>query len=130
MVIQYGKLGAILVALMYKDRMKVERWKDTTNPDGSKGTEVLDSFLVDVPCLVNETRKDSPKDDNLDVSRQDILLSVYCPTDSGVTVGDVLTLSIMGDDGKVLNVIETVATAPSYYPDHMEIRCFEWKVSK
>ena len=129
MVIKYGHLGAIVAALMFKDRMKVERWVDGINPDGSKGSQVLSSFLDNEPCLVNETTKDSPKDDNMDVSRQQTLLSVYCSSKCGVINGDVLTLSIMDDDGNVVKTIEVTSARPTYYPDHMEIHCHEWKVS-
>lgn len=130
MVIKYGHLGAIVAALMFKDRMKVERWSDGTNPDGSKGSQVLSSFLENEPCLVNETTKDSPKDDNKDVSKQQTLLSVYCSHKCGVKTGDVLTLSVMDDDGNVMKTIEVASARPTYYPDHMEIHCYEWKVSE
>lgn len=130
MVIKYGHLGGILTALMYKDKMTAERWVEEINSDGSTGSKVLDSFLIDEPCLVNETTKDSPKNDNADVPVQNTLLSVYCSPNCGVQNGDVLTLSVMGDDGNVQKVIEVEATRPCYLPDHMEIRCYELKVSR
>ncbi len=130
MVVKYGKLGNLLTSLVYKDRMKIERWKTEINPDGSEGSQVLDSFLIDEPCLVNETTKDSPKDDNLDVIQQKTLISVYCSPTCGVSVGDVLTLSVLDDNKNVQKEIVAVCNSPTYYPDHMELRLLDWKVSK
>jgi len=129
MVIKYGKIGNILSTIAFKDRMDVIRKQEIVNPDGSLGSQVLDSFLVNEPCLVNETTKDSPKDRTLDVTRQQTLLSVYCSPRSGIRMGDVLSISVLDDDGSVLKKIEAVCNNPTFYPDHMEIRLMDWKVS-
>lgn len=130
MVIKYGKLGNILTALVFKDRMTIERWEDKINPDGSHGSQVLNSFLVDEPCLVNETTKDSPKDFTPDVTRQQTLISVYCPPHCGVKIGDILKLKVLDDNGNILKEIVGHTNNPTLYPDHMEIRLMDWKVSE
>jgi hypothetical protein len=130
MVIRYGHLGAILTTLVYKDRMTAERWVEELNPDGSVGSKVLDSFLIDEPCLVNETTKDSPKGFTYDVPLQNTLMSVYCSPDCGVKAGDILTILVMGDDGNIQKTIEAEATRPCFMPDHAEIRLYEVKVNR
>ena len=129
MVIKYGKLGNILTALMYRDRMTVQRFKDgEVNPDGSQSSDLLSSFLQDEPCLVHETKRDSPEGDDKDVARQEVRLMVFCSSKCDIHTGDILTLSILDDDGNVRKVIEGYAGQPTYYPDHLEIWMYDWKV--
>ena len=129
MTIKYGALGNNLLArLMYKDRLTIMRSESVINSDGSTGSDTLRSFLVDEPCLVHETTKDASKDGNLDVARQEIVVTVFCGN-CGIERGDVLKLSKINDDGTVCKVITGRAGQPAHYPDHIEVNVYEWKVS-
>lgn len=130
MVIKYGQLGNLLSNLMYKDKMSATRkGSGTRNSDGSNNSDVLDSFLLNQPCLVQETTRDSSKDDNMDVAFQETVVTVFCHNSCPITKGDILTLSIMDDDEQVVKTIEGFAGFPTKYPDHLEINLYEWKVS-
>lgn len=129
MVIKYGMLGNLLANFMYKDKLTAIRGKQTRNPDGSMGSEFLDSFLQDEPCLVQETVNDSSRDDNLDVARQELTVTIYCGTNCNILRGDVLKLSVMDDNNNVKKVIVGNAGQPSYFPDHLEIDLYDWRVS-
>lgn len=130
MVIKYGFLGnKMLSKLMYKDRLTASREGESQrNSDGSVGSATLSSFLVDEPCLVHETTKDASKDGNLDVARQEVIVTVFVGN-CGIQRGDVLELSKINDDGTICKVITGLAGQPTYYPDHLEINLYEWKVS-
>ena len=131
MVIKYGFLGnKMLAKLMYKDRLTIYRGEGEPerNSDGSMGSPTLRSFLVDEPCLVHETTKDASKDGNLDVARQEVVVTIFC-CDCGIVRGDVLELSKINDAGNVTKVITGRAGQPAYYPDHIEVNLYEWKVS-
>lgn len=129
MVIKYGQLGNLLVNLMYKDRFTLNKQETALNPDGSKSSKLLDSFLQNEPCLVVETTKDSSKDGNKDVTRQQTTVTVHCASDYDISKGDILILSIMDDNSNVRKTIKGSAGQPCFYPDHLEIDLYEWKVS-
>lgn len=99
------------------------------NPDGSKSSELLDSFLQNEPCLVVETTKDSSQDDNKDVTRQQITVTVYCNSSLEISQGDILVLSVMDDNGNVRKTIKGYAAQPCFYADHLQIDLYDWKVS-
>lgn len=129
MVIKYGQLGNLLVNLMYKDRFTLNKQEKVLNPDGSKSSKLLDSFLQNEPCLVVETTKDSSRDGNKDVTRQQITVTVHCASNYDISKGDILILSVMDDNGKVIKTIKGSAGQPCFYPDHLQIDLYEWKVS-
>lgn len=129
MVIKYGQLGNLLVNLMYKDRFTLNKQATELNPDGSKSSKLLDSFLQNEPCLVVETTKDSSRDGNKDVTRQQTTVTVHCASNYDISKGDILILSIMDDNGNVRKTIKGSAGQPCFYPDHLEIDLYEWKVS-
>lgn len=129
MVIKYGQLGNLLVNLMYKDRFTLNKQETVLNPDGSKSSKLLDSFLQNEPCLVVETTKDSSRDGNKDVTRQQTTVTVHCASDYDISKGDILILSIMDDNGNVRKTIKGSAGQPCFYPDHLQIDLYEWKVS-
>ena len=129
MVIRYGQLGKLLVGLMYKDKLTVDKMETEINPDGSKSSKLLDSFLQNEPCLVVETTKDSSRDDNKDVARQQLTVTVHCASNLDISKGDILTLSVMDDYGNVRKTIKGNAAQPCFYPDHLEIDLYDWKVS-
>lgn len=128
-MIMYGQLGNLLASLMYKDKMTVHKTESVKNPDGSKSSKFLDSFLLDEPCLVVETTKDSSKDDNRDVTRQQITVTAYCKSNLNISQGDILVLSVMDDSGNVRKTIKGTAAQPCFYPDHLQIELYDWKVS-
>lgn len=129
MVIKYGQLGNLLVNLMYKDRFTLNKQATELNPDGSKSSKLLDSFLQNEPCLVVETTKDSSRDGNKDVTRQQTTVTVHCASNYDISKGDILILSIMDDNGNVRKTIKGSAGQPCFYPDHLQIDLYEWKVS-
>lgn len=129
MVIKYGQLGNLLVNLMYKDRFTLNKQETALNPDGSKSSKLLDSFLQNEPCLVVETTKDSSRDGNKDVTRQQTTVTVHCASNYDISKGDILILSIMDDNGNVRKTIKGSAGQPCFYPHHLEIDLYEWKVS-
>lgn len=129
MVIKYGQLGNLLVNLMYKDRFTLNKQETELNPDGSKSSKLLDSFLQNEPCLVVETTKDSSRDGNKDVTRQQTTVTVHCASNYDISKGDILILSIMDDNGNVRKTIKGSAGQPCFYPDHLQIDLYEWKVS-
>lgn len=131
MVIKYGGLGALLASLMYKDTLEAfgEADKRRRNPDGSQSSALLNSFLKDEPCLVQETTQDSSRDGNMDVARQETVVTVFCRQDCGIKKGNVLILSITDDNGQVIKKIEGHAAEPTFFPDHLEINLYDWKVS-
>lgn len=131
MVVKIGYLGNLLGSLLYKDRLTRTRVgkDDTRNPDGSMRAKVLDSFLLEEPCLVHETANDSSRDGNLDIAVQEVTITVFCSNSCDIVRGDVLKLSVMDDNGQVRKVITGKAAQPTYYPDHLEIDLYEWKVS-
>lgn len=130
MVIKHGRLGNILTALMYKDRLTVHREQEGLNPDGSQSSDILNSFLQNEPCLVHETKKDSPEGKDKDVAKQEVRLIVFCSNKAKILTGDILTLTILDDYGGVQKVIEGYAGQPCYYADHQEIIMFDWKVAQ
>ena len=128
-MIRYAQLGTILASLMYKDRLTVNKQTTELTPDGSKSSKLLDSFLQNEPCLVVETTKDSSRDDNKDVARQQVTITVYCASDYDISRGDILILSVMDEYGNVKKTLKGPAAQPCYYPDHLEIELYDWKVS-
>jgi len=129
MVIRYGQLGNVLMGLMYKDRLTSYRSSTTINSDGSKGSKFFGSFLLNEPCLVHETSKDSSKDGNMDVSREETTVTIHCSPDCDIVKGDILVLSIMNDVDTVVKTIKGFASQPCPYPDHLEIDLYDWEVS-
>lgn len=131
MVIKYSGLCVLLASLMYKDRLEAfgEADKRGRNLDGSQGSALLNSFLKDEPCLVEETTQDSSRDGNMDVARQETVVRVFCRHDCGIKKGNVLILSIRDDNGQVVKKIEGHAAQPTFFPDHLEIDLYDWKVS-
>ena len=131
MVIRYGKLSDLVASMMYKDIMTVKRKGEAQrNPDGSMSSKLLDSFLQNEPCLVRKTTNDSSRDDNLDVARKEIVVRVYCHTKHQILKGDILELSVLDDEGLLMEKIEGHAGQPAWYPDHLEIEIYDWKVSQ
>lgn len=129
MVIKYGALGGkLLTTLMYKDRFTSYRGKTEINSDGSKDSSTLSSFLVDEPCLVHETTKDASKDDNSDVARQEIIVTIFC-NNCDIQRGDILELSKFNDERHLCKKLVGKAGQPTYFPDHLEVNLYEWKVS-
>ena len=114
---------------MYKDKFTLNKQETTINPDGSKSSRLLDSFLQNEPCLVVETTKDSSRDGNKDVARQQTTITVHCSNKYDISKGDILILSIMDDNGNVRKTIKGPAAQPCFYPDHLQIDLYEWKVS-
>lgn len=132
MVIKFGNLGnKLLVNLMYKDKLTRQRTEsdNTRNPDGSNSSKLLHSFLQNEPCLVHETTEDYSKDDNLDVARQEVVVTVYCSNLLDIVRGDFLELSVLDDTEQVKKVIKGYAGQPTHYPDHLEINLYDWEVS-
>lgn len=129
MVIKYGNLGNILTKLMYKDRMKAERVQTQYNSDGSQSSSGLYSFLQDEPCLVHEVKRDSPEGDVRDVIRQEVRLMVFCSSNCKIIAGDILTLSVIAENGQLHKTIVGYSGQPTFYPDHAEITMYDWKVS-
>lgn len=129
MVIKYGQLSNLLINLMYKDRFTLNKQETELNPDGSKSSKLLDSFLQNEPCLVVETTKDSSRDGNKDVARQQTTIKVHCASNYDISRGDILILSVLDDNGNVRKTIKGPVGQPCYYPDHLEIDLYEWKVS-
>lgn len=129
MVIKYGHLASLLVCLMYKDRFTVNKKETQINPDGSKSSKLLDSFLQNEPCLVVETTKDSSRDGNMDVARQQVTVKVHCASGYDISRGDILILSVLDDQGNIVKTIKGFAAQPCNYADHMEIDLYDWKVS-
>ena len=127
-MIKYGNLGGLLVNLMYKDKLTASRKETQRNSDGSMGSKVLDSFLHDEPCLVHETTKDSSRNGNLDVTHQELTVTVHCSSKLEIRQGDALKLSVMDDFGNIRKTIKGFAGQPSFYPDHMEIDLYDWSV--
>lgn len=131
MVIKFGNLGNLLSNLIYKDRLSCTKKEsgNTRNPDGSNSSKLLHSFLQNEPCLVHETTEDYSKDGNLDVVRQEVVVTVYCSNLLNITRGDFLELSVLDDNEQVRKVIKGYAAQPVHYPDHLEINLYDWKVS-
>lgn len=128
-MIKYGNLSNLLVGLMYKDRFTLNKQETVTNSDGSKSSKLLDSFLQNEPCLVVETTKDSSRDGNKDVARQQTTLKIHCASNYDISRGDILILSVMDDAGNVRKKFKGSAGQPCFYPDHLEIDLYDWKVS-
>ena len=132
MVIKFGNLGnKLLTNLMYKDRLTCHKKESSTtrNPDGSISSKLLHSFLQNEPCLVHETTEDYSKDGNLDVARQEVVVTVYCSNLLDIKRGDFLELSVLNDMQEVTKLIKGYAGQPTQYPDHLEINLYDWKVS-
>lgn len=131
MVIKIGKFGKFLKSFVYKDRLNAIKTNDNEvrNPDGSIGSELLDSFLQNEPCLVYKKAKDASRDDNLDVSSQEITVTVFCSSHCAIERGDILELSVLDDDGQVKEIIKGKAGHPAFFPDHLEIDLYQWKVT-
>ena len=127
-MINFSGLAALLTGLMYKDKLTTRRKTTVINPDGSKGSAVLNSFLEDEPCLVHERTSDSSKDDSKDVAPSEISVIVFCPPHLDITKGDFLELSVFGENGKLKKIIKGFAGYPNYHQDHLEISVYEWKV--
>ena len=129
-MINFSGLAFLLTGLMYKDRMKTKRQTTVKNPDGSKGSPVLDSFLADEPCLVHERTSDSSKDDSKDVAPREISVIVFCPPHLDIVKGDFLELSVLDAVGNLKKVIKGFAGSPNFHQDHLEIKLSEWSVDK
>lgn len=125
---KYGYLGNLLSSIMFKDKFTAMRCSTGINPDGSISSKVLDSFLVDEPCLVYPLTKDSSRDKNKDVAEEKQSFTLFYGNHCGIKKGDVLILTILDDFGNEQKVIEGFAGAPCPYPDHTEVDVYNWKV--
>ena len=83
---------SVMLALMYTDRLTVQRYANGTGPDGET-VQVLTPVpcLVDIPCRISFAGKDSPIPED-DANPIQLTPNLFCAPDVPLKSGDYITV--------------------------------------
>lgn len=110
-----------LYAIMYDDRMDVQRYVKHKNDDGTTQVDLDPTpIATDVPCRISFTHSDMPKDKDVDMDKIDFSPKVFCAPTVDLKAGDVVVIRRYSDDGQILHTYTGSLAMPSWYATHQE----------
>lgn len=108
---------------MYTDRLKIHRFVEVENEDGTQDVELSKSPVYDnVPCRISFANSDNPDSAQEERNPERLQLKLFCAADVDIRKGDKLTALRMAEDGTtILQKYTGTANLPAQYVTHKEV---------